>query len=173
MKKRKIFIEGMAPPKPVVPEAPDVFRPPQGGDAIEYNRAVNELRGLSLNAYLRHGSDAWPVKESVTAYAGGTDFFRIVPELRPEGCAQVWYMHHNEETDNDLNRVWAVTACVSGSRSLVAVFIRAPILEVKHLPFNAAHIVSMNIRPIRKIRFGSHDYFVPEHNFVYVGYPYR
>ena len=179
MKKRRVTIEGVAATMADVPIVRRVFD--YLPDQHKFNFDVNTSRARDVMA-LRHGTDMWPivdVKNDVIAQGVGVTqvinrWFRIEPDASntPPGCSEIWYLDSNLVGDGICNRVWAGSAR-RVSRSLCNVFIRCDLKEISHLPFEFQQLTSMNIRPLDKIRFDRENYFIPEHNFCYVGFPYR
>lgn len=181
MKKRRVFIEGVTACKVKPSRDLEHMAFPHLPDQHRFNYEVNISRARDAVS-LRHGTDVWPildVKNDVVLHRVSNDglqvinrWFRIEPDNTPPGCSEVWYLDSNLLGDGVAHRVWAGSAR-KVSRSLVNVFIRCDLKEINHLPIEFVQLTSMNIRPIEKIRFDLHNYFIPERNFCYIGFPYR
>lgn len=171
-------------PKVAVLQNAPVFSPLPAAD-VTFNFESNRLR--DPGSPIRWGNDYWLVVRTLCATQRNYDpdlshlaiiefpvLEKIDPLPRPGGCDEIWHVLPSYGTqEEDPNRVWALVVRTE-TGSLRDIFIRAGLREISFsFPVSITQIVSQNIRPLEKIRFPTYDYFIPERDFLYMGYPYR
>ena len=88
------------------------------------------------------------------------------------GCNTLfWMAKPYAKPDDKTDLVWAWTMHPASGRGLVDCFLRADLPDVPQVQ-GFGSVVTKATRPLNKIRFTGYGYFVPERQFLYMGYPY-